>query len=219
MAIYDYNRVLEFVDIITNQLGIRNLYTVTNKKYPTAHQNHLLSDPELLIKALIKHFEDLNISKEVHLIERKNIHCFYGAYINDPDYIYINIITEVSECWQRFTIVKEFCSAFVGHYQSEIIKNTIYEGEEDYAKSIEEAFNRRINQINTDGLQDGDIDCETFAILMAAELMIPKKHRDLTKQLIRKVGRETAESTLNDVAKSLMVPEIVLKFFKDTKYF
>jgi hypothetical protein len=214
MAIYTHDRILEYVDIITNKLNIQDLYTVTNLKYPNADHNYLLNDPDVLLLALIKHFEAQNISKEIHLIERENIGSFLGVYLlNHADYIYINIIKESSDCWQRFTKVKEFCSAFVGHYQSEALKNNIYEGEEDYAKSIEEAFKRKISSINTDGLQAGDMDCETFAIILAIELMIPKPHRHLTENLLKKV--EQGETTLNDVAKSLMIPEAVLKFFKD----
>jgi hypothetical protein len=213
MAIYDYDRIVEYVDIITNQLNIHNLYTVTNLKYPTAHHNYLLDDPDVLLDALIEYFEGKNISKEIHLIERENINSFLGVYLNNADYIYINIIKESSDCWQRFTKVKEFCSAFAGHYQSETLRNTIYEGEEDYAKSIEEAFKRKTSTINSDGLLAGDIDCETFAILLAIELMIPRDRRNITKRLIEKV--ENNETTLNDVAKSLMIPEAVLRFFKD----
>jgi len=129
------------------------------------------------------------------------------------DHFYINIFVDSSDCWQRFTKVKECCSAFVGHYQSEIIKNTIYEGEEDYATSIEEAFDRKINYVNNDGLEEGDIDCETFAILLATELMIPLRYRYITQDLLTQVGN--SHITLNDVAKSLMIPETVLRLFKN----
>jgi len=213
MANYTYDRIKEFAEIITEKIGFDKLYTTTNEKYPKAHPNYILRDPVLLIDMLIDHFNELDIAKEIYDIERKNITSFSGVYVNRPEYIYINIFVDSSDCWQRFTKVKECCSAFVGHYQSEIIKNTIYEGEEDYATSIEEAFDRKINYVNNDGLEEGDIDCETFAILLATELMIPLRYRYITQDLLTQVGN--SHITLNDVAKSLMIPETVLRLFKN----
>ncbi len=45
MANYDYNRISEFVEEITNNLGVKRLYTTKNKKYPNARPNFLLKNP------------------------------------------------------------------------------------------------------------------------------------------------------------------------------
>ena len=136
-----------------------------------------------------------------------------GMYIDLSGHIYINLQESMNECWRRFTIIKELCSAYVGHYQSDIIDNTIYECETEYVSGIEEAFERKVNYVNSDGLEDGDIDSETFAILIATELLIPRPYREITRSLLKKVDNE--ELTLNDVAKSLLIPESVLKLFKN----
>jgi hypothetical protein len=51
------------------------------------------------------------------------------------------------------------------------------------------------------------LDSETFSILLATELMIPVETRGITDSLI------SSKIPLNDVAKSLMVPEFILKLF------
>ncbi len=44
--------------------------------------------------------------------------------------------------------------------------------------------------------------------------MIPKTYRHITNALLKKVDMDDS-FTLNDVAKSLMIPEAVLRFFKN----
>lgn len=218
MANYDYSRIEKFAQDITEKIGLEVLYTTKNLNYPNAHVNHLLIDPLLLINVLRQHLREIGAPKDIYIIYREGISAYSGFYTNFPENIYINVI-EDKECWKRFTLIKEICSALVGHYQKEIVENTVfhYNGELDAVASVEDAFNQKEKYINNYKLEDGDIDYETFAIILATELMIPKSYRHVTKELLDKV--DNGEITLEDVAISLMIPRVVLESYIAKGYF
>ena len=212
MATYNYDRVRLYASQMVDHIGLENLYTKENHKYPNAPANYFLGNYELLIHFLKNHLEEIGTPKKIHIIDRRNVEHLIGMYANMPENIYINLGEKLNECWRRFTIIKEICSAYVGHYQNEIRNNIIYEGETNYIRSVEEAFWNKVTYINEEGLREGDLDSETFAILLATELMVPASYKEITKAYIKQV--DEGKLALNDVAKSLLMPESVLKFYR-----
>jgi hypothetical protein len=212
MANYDYNRVKEIADEIIEKIGVEHLYTDVNFKYENAPKNFLVKDTEVFIYFMKDHLEKIGTPKQIHIIDCEHVNRIYGAYVKMAENIYIVFIHPISDCWKRFTTIKELCSCYIGHYQDDVINNTIYENEQDYLKGAEEAFWNKVTYVNSEGLKEGDIDSETFAIMVASEIMISKPYREITERLIAQIKDESIK--LNDVAKSLLIPESVLKFYR-----
>ncbi len=213
-GLYDYTTVTLFADEIVNHIGEKNFYTDKNFKYLNAPSNYLLNDPETFIHFIKSYFEILGTPKNIHIIPRNNVEVVLGMYVNMPHDIYVSINNKMNDCWRRFTIIKELCSAYVGHYQDENnasgwITNEMFKTSIEYVGSVEDAFEGKMKYVNNNGLDEGDFDSETFSILLATELMIPRPFRDRTQEMIRQV--ENNHLTLNDVAKSLLIPESVLR--------
>jgi hypothetical protein len=70
---------------------------------------------------------------------------------------------------------------------------------------------QKLQYANKDGLLGDDLDTETFATFLAIELMIPRTYRKLTEEYLSEVAKGLLK--LNDVAKSLIIPEILLDFY------
>jgi len=207
---YDYALVRDFTDQITESIGIERLYTDSNLLYPDALYNYSLSDYKVLIEFLQEELQQRGTPKTIHFLFVSSLSHLQGLYANLNENIYIVVNDKLDVRWQQFTIVKEICSAYVDHYQDEILKNTIYE-DSDFLGSIEDAYKNIVAGTIQDGLKEGDLDSERFSVLLATELMIPQTYRYLTNNYLTQVDDQ--ELTLNEVAKSLVIPELILKLY------
>jgi len=215
-GLYDYTAVTLFADEIVNNIGKENFYTNKNSKHLNAPSNYLLNDTETFILFIKRYFDILGTPKTIHIIPRKNVEVILGMYVNMPNDIYVCINDKMNDCWRRFTIIKELCSAYVGHYQDEAKEHKMFKTNSEYVGSVEDAFEGKVKYVNKEGLDEGDIDSETFSILLATELMIPRPYRNITENMIKKVADNVL--TLNDVAKSLLIPESVLRLHVKNGY-
>lgn len=218
MANYDYKRVLSFTDEIIQGIGINKLYTDINPVYKNAPFNYCLGDYSLLMHFVIENFEKKHVSKSIYLIERRNLPSFQGLYLNMHENIYININDELNEEWKRFIIIKALCSAFAEHYQDSIIQNTIYATDADSPNNSDfpNLILQKLDNINTDGLVNDDLDSETFSTFLTIELMIPRPYRKLTIDYLQQVAKGLL--TLREVAESLVIPEVLLNFYWKLNY-
>ena len=220
---YTYQTVLQYANNIVSEIGVENLYTLQNQKFPSAPLNYLIKSPKLIIPVIKNRLKQLETPKTIHLLKAIDINAIEGLYADIHHNLYIVYSDKLSESWQRFTIVKELCSAYTAHYQDKDIKqevrqyipkvdysdNAKYERDEDFEASIEAAYWHKVNYVNKDFLYPGDLDSETFAILLATEIMICRQNRNITEDLMKK--QLDGEVTLNDIAKSLMIPETILR--------
>jgi hypothetical protein len=205
-GLYNYEMVRLMAAEIVKNIGRDVLYTNRpNRKYPNTPENFRLFkiDP---IKQFVLHTlriagnpnADLRIITDPKLGEN-----LYGLFVNRGNQNYILVNETLNECWFRFTLLKELCSLYVDHYDKQD-KLTRFD---NYLSSLQNAFNEKVDFVGKPGLDEGDLDSETFSILLATELMIPVETRGITDSLI------SSKIPLNDVAKSLMVPEFILKLF------
>ena len=208
---YNFISVKLFANEIVKRIGIENLYTDNqNNTYVDAPSLTRLDKVDSVIKFAKEYLSSIGESDVIYVIEDKLIDSnSHGLYVNKNNINYIKINGNLNECWKRFAKLKEVCSMYVGHYD----KNSSMKKYNNYLDSIKNAFDEKKKLLKNANIDEGDYDSETFAILLAAELMIPIHKRNEIELHIEKIGIN--HITLNDIAKSLLMPEFILKLYID----
>jgi hypothetical protein len=211
-GLYNHQMVRLMAQEIVNQIGVDRLYTNINTHHPGAPKNYMINKVDLIGDFVLKMYKDLGqpISLMVMTDEKLGENIF-GLFVQRGNQNYILINENLNNCWNRFTKLKEFCSLYVDHYDKES-RLTKYD---NYLDSLRNAFEQKSKLLGKTNLDDGDLDSETFSILLAIELMIPLHKREITNALFAKF--EESKITMNDIAKSLMMPEFVLKLYHEKK--
>ncbi len=213
---YDLNlaRILAF-DIATKIPEIYKLNNAPNclVDVPTNYYFHDISRFESFCKeALLAS----NPKANIHIIDDYYAEVsVIGAYYELGDDYNIIINPNKNTCWRRFALIKELCSLYTNHYHRERGTETLHRFD-DYQKSLESSVHQK-NLIEKKNLDDSNLDSDTFAILLACEIMIPPKYRKYTNGLIDRV--RSGEMTMNDVAQSLSMPEYILQKIVDMDYY
>lgn len=207
---YGYITLRLFVKDIVSNIGFSNLYTNHNKSYPNAPAGfHLFN-----LDNVMKWVKASNpIISNIYIIEDERMdESIFGIYINKGSNVYITINGNLNSCWRRFATLKELCSLYVDHNDvSGKMKKY-----QNYLDSVGNAFTQKANLLKEDKFSDStDMDSETFSILLATELMLPYNHRDLLKQQFLEF--ENGQLKMNDIAKSLLIPEFILNLFYEKK--
>ncbi|WP_462264681.1 hypothetical protein [Mucilaginibacter sp.] len=193
---------------IVEKIGYDNIYTNVNTIYPSAPQNLFLNKVEVVTNFVRQYMQKLDKPKD--LVVKFDHHAkgnVYGFYINLNDKTcYIVLNPNLNSCWKRFALLKELCSVYINLYDIKGYKTNKYN---NYTDSIENAFSKKGMFVSHKAFEDDDVDDETYSILLATELMIPINHRQVIKDLTAQI--ETGALTMSDIAKSLMMPEFILK--------
>ena len=111
------------------------------------------------------------------------------------------------EADKRFTKVKELASLYTNYYAAANGLTNI-QRHQDYEESLKNSHSQREN-IRDGSLDSDGFESDTFAILLATELMIPPMYRDFTSTLLDRVKKK--EMSMNDIAQSLCMPEYMLQ--------
>lgn len=209
---YNFAMVRIMAKDLVDKIGQDVLYTDQNRTYPTAPSNFLLNRINHVGEYIKGYLCKTTSTKEVYVINDLGVgENILGMYVHHQNSCYIKINGNLNVCWNRFALLKELCSLYVDHYDttSKMLKF------DNYLDSIKNAFDQKDNLISNPNLDKGDLDSETFSILLATELMIPIHKREITKDLISKIG--SGGITMNDIAKSLLIPEYILKLYSNKK--
>lgn len=190
----------DIVDKITPEI----FYSTENLMYRTAPPCKLLRRVDGFEEYVLKCFDNSDERIEIHNLRYDMGAGIYGMYIRQSHFHYVLINSKINLCWNRFARLKELCSIYVDHYYNS-------NNSTDYLSAIENAFSQKEFLNNIKGVDPGDLDSESFAILLATELMIPIYERETINNYFEKINRR--ELTYNDLAKSLLMPEHVLKLY------
>lgn len=190
---------------IVNAIGADQFYGEINDKYPNAPKCKILKRVQNVENFLMGYFNKLGESIELHNLKFDMGAGICGMYVKKGNLHYIMINKRLNVCWNRFTRLKELCSMYVGHYQDDDITG-------DIITSLDNADLQKhyINNEKTK-LEEGDLESDTFAILLACELMIPIDGRRQILDYFQRI--EKGELTFNDLAKALLMPEYFLKLY------
>ncbi len=200
-GMYNFAMVRIIAKDMVNQIGEDVIYTDTNIYHPNAPENYLLKTIATVARFIKKYLNASTDTKNLYIIEDNEVgENIYGLYVRHKDNCYIKINANLNNCWRRFATMKELCSLYVDHYE----KTNGMKKYDDYLDSLTNAFEQKDDFINNDNLDTGDLDSETFSILLATELMIPIHKRAITKELFEQIGNPIK---MNDIAKSLVIPE------------
>lgn len=211
-GIYDLTMVRIIAKDIVNKIGVDNLYTDINTLHPNAPTNFWLYRISAIAGFIKNYLTTATNTKKLYIIEDPKVgENIYGLYVRHGSSCYIKINANLNPCWKRFATLKELCSLYIDHYdQSSTMKKY-----DNYLDSLNNAFTQKADLTKNPNLDTGDLDSETFSILLATELMIPMHKRDITRELFSQIG--TTPITMNDVAKSLIIPEFILDLYNDRK--
>jgi len=202
---YDFSAVRMIAKDVVDRIGIDDFYPKTNNKYPSAPQCSLLGSVKMFENFVLDCFKNSDLDIQLHNLMRDMGAGLCGMYVKKENQHYIVINSKLNLCWNRFTRLKELCSMYVDHYGYEDSQS------QDYSQSLTKAFSEK-NLINTSSkLDEGDLDSETFAILLACELIIPINERERIGQYFEQI--EEGQLTYNDLAKSLIMPEYFLQIY------
>jgi len=178
--------------------------------------NHYLFDTNKLRKYCKDVIKGMNPKAIVHYIEDEDLEIsIVGGYLEAENDYHILVNPNHNTCWRRFALVKELCSLYTNHY-GRVKGDWQMQTVDDYLVSLESSYNQ-IGAILNNDLNTNDLDSDTFAILMATELMIPPFKRKLTNSLVDRYKK--SELTLNDIAQSLSMPEQILQKHIEFGYF
>lgn len=210
-GLYNFTMAKLMAKNIAEEIGIENLYTEKiNPLYPDAPKLSRLDKVDKIISFVKEYLSKTGKGDVIYVIEDKSIDSHsHGLYVNLSNYNYIKINGNLNECWKRFARLKESCSLYIGHYDdcSSMKKYN------NYIDSMKNAFDEKGKFISNQPLDEGDYDSETFAIILAIELMIPIHKRTEIESVIEKMNISAVK--LNDIAKSLLIPEFALKLYVD----
>lgn len=144
--------------------------------------------------------------KKIYIIDDYNLGAsIMGGYVEIGNNYYIVINGKQNTCWKRFTLIKELCSLYVN--QDARVPEMGLKTFDDYQKSLDISYDEMLKlKSRTAG---EDLESDTFAIILATELMIPPFYRMETSTLINRQKNSTI--TMNDIAKSLSMPEFILE--------
>lgn len=208
MSSYNFTIVRMMAKDIADKIGVENLYSEKNTRYPKAPANFHLSNINNIILFIKNYLNATGNTKQLIIIEDKQVgENIFGLYVHYNDTAYIKLNSQLNYCWNRFATLKELCSLYVDHYDKDVMRYT------NYLDSLKNAFNQKEIFLTQSVDLDSDLDSETFSILLAIELMIPKHKRDITKSLLNEVPNK--KITMNDIAKSLLIPEFILQLYAD----
>lgn len=214
MITYNRSQIDSYADKIVEGVGSNKLYTYSESEDESHLSNYVLTDIDILARFIIEKISKRGGPKEIIVLENNQAKVISGLYANFSDRIYIVVDSNMENSWRRFVTIKELCRAYVDHYQDEIIRNTIYAADDEQdnqSMSLVNQIVRAWEHPNLDGIHDGDIDSETFSVLLAIEIMVPRNHRKLTDNYLKQV--QLGKLTLSEVARSLIIPEFCLQLY------
>lgn len=206
---YDFMSLRLMAKHIVDCIDPEKLYTNINPKYPNAPKCHFFNEPETFTQFIIDEYKKADIHLEITIIEdRAMAEQIHGIFKQQGKKCTIIINGKLNNCWKRFTTIKELCSLYVFMDMS---SENIGRRYDDYTKSLENAYKQKETLLKNPFKEDNDLDSETYSILLATELMLPIYQRERVVQLISDVASQ--KITLNDVAKSLLIPEFMLDLY------
>jgi len=205
---YDFLAVRMLAKDIVDNIGVSTFYSTENKTYLNAPKCSLLRRVDGFEEYVLKCFSNSGDPIHIHNLRYDMGAGLSGMYIRKLQEHYIFINSKINLCWNRFARLKELCSVYVDHYQ---FTNT----PTDFLSSLDNAYFQKDFINGMGNLDEGDLDSETFAILLASELMIPIHERDLIGGYFEQIENKTL--TFNDLAKSLLMPEYILRLYHDKR--
>ena len=214
-GLYDYNMIKLMSKDITDGIGAEKIYTnKPTSAYPNAPQNFRLDEVDIVFEFVLDRLRRTSgLDIQLYVIQDKFLRPdMYGLFVKQGLRNYILLNPSLNSCWQRFAMLKELCSLYIDHYDKDS-KLTRYD---NYLESLVNAFEQKKKLVANEKLDEGDFDSETFSILLATELLIASA-KQMPSNLF--VEFETTKITLNDLAKSLMMPEFVLKLYYEKKWY
>ncbi|AUD02161.1 hypothetical protein [Spirosoma pollinicola] len=213
--------VKDIVDIV----GREKAYSTVNNIYTNAPAfKHL--DEDVIIQELVdrisKKYGQGKVMKVIIMedagIEDRSINGMYATYPHNNS-IYIVINATMNYCWKKFTVLKELFHVYMD-FNDEISRNVKIVREHNYRISLEKVFEETIKFKDFDfsSLEDlYDMDEEMCIVLLATELIIPIYDREEVMKMVLQIGQQPVNLTVNDIAKSMLIPEYIFQKYIDMK--
>lgn len=207
-----------FIDII----GRTNAYSEENTMHVGALAcDHLLEKP--LVKILTDQLKAIHSGLTIKVIRHKGLsQPIYGAsdFNKKAKVLSIIINGELNYCWQKFTLIKELCHIYC-MYSSDTLDGVTFRPDGNYRESLESVYAETKSFIEWNDLSSNYnyVYEELFVILLTMELVIPIYDRKRIVDLVNKIGVPPLNLKTHDVAKALLVPELMLRKYIDLKLF
>ena len=204
---------------------IDNLYVVNNLLNNSSPHNYYLKSTSLFRDYVIDCFKKSVIDSKLKyanlfVIGHDNLDTsILGIYIEHNNDVFIVVNNKANDCWRRFALIKELCSLYVNQDTNKGTNGNIstIKKYNSYVESLEKSL--QMKHLYVKGLlNNGDLEPDMFAILLATELMIPPLHRGFESNLFKRLKSNGGDLTMNDIAKSLMIPEFVLNIHYEYFY-